>query len=220
MKEKILAFLTTRLVGVSKAYLEGVAENYSKTITEESQIETIINDGVIAVLKHSADYVQSESDRRATDATQTAVANYEKKHNLKDGKPAEGGGTPPNPPKPPEVDDKTPEWAKALIQSNEALTQKIEVLEKDKATQTKAEKQAAALKGSKVLPEHLQKKWANRIDPDGETAIEDQVKELEEEFTETHKSIIGESSGKGLPLGGKIEGEASEEDVEEIASKL
>jgi len=75
MKEKILAFLTTRLSGVSKAYLEGVADTYSKTITEESQIETILNDGVISGLKYAADFAQREGDRRATDATATAVSN-------------------------------------------------------------------------------------------------------------------------------------------------
>ncbi len=87
MKEKILAFLKTKLTGVPESYLEGVAETYSKTITGESQFETTFTDGVIVALKNSATEIQKEGDRRANDATKSAVTNYEKKHNLKDGKP-------------------------------------------------------------------------------------------------------------------------------------
>ena len=95
MKGKILAFLKTRLPGVQNTYLDGVASELSKTITEESQIETVITDGVISSIKYSSTFMQDEGDRRATEATINSVKNYEEKHNLKDGKPIDdpGGGS-------------------------------------------------------------------------------------------------------------------------------
>lgn len=85
MNEKILAYLKTRITGVSNTYLDGVAKQWGKTITEESQIETVLTDGVIDSIKYSASFMQAEGDRRATEATTTAVKTYEEKHNLKDG---------------------------------------------------------------------------------------------------------------------------------------
>lgn len=87
MKEKILAFLKTKLSGVPNAILEGAASQLATTITEESQIETVCNAGLIATLQFSSQYAQQEGDRRATSATQTAVQTYEQKFGLKDGKP-------------------------------------------------------------------------------------------------------------------------------------
>jgi hypothetical protein len=82
MKEKILAFLKTKLTGVQEAFLSGVADEFSKTIKEEKEIETVFTDGVISSIKFSAGAIQSEGDKRATDATKTAIENYRKKHNL------------------------------------------------------------------------------------------------------------------------------------------
>jgi hypothetical protein len=93
MKEKILAFLKTKLNGVPNAILEGVSGQLATTITEEAQIETVCNAGLIASLQFSSQYAQQEGDRRATTATQTAIRTYEETHKLKDGKPVES--TPP-----------------------------------------------------------------------------------------------------------------------------
>lgn len=219
MKEKILQFLKGKLSNVQGTYLDGVAEAYSKTITEESQIETTFTDGIIDLIKMSAAQIQSEGDRRATDATQTAVTNYEKKYNLKDGKPVDGGGTPPNPVEPKDDDKNTPEWAKALIKQNQELAQKVETLEKDKTKQSKEEQAQTALKGSK-LPDTLKTKWAGRINPDSETSIEEQVKELETEYDELHSGFVTSSVGKGLPKGGGNDGEASEDEAKSVAESL
>ena len=73
MKEKILAFLKTKLPGVPDNYLLGIAEHYSKTVTEEKQVETTFTDGVIDLLKLNANLIQSEGDKRVTEATKTAL---------------------------------------------------------------------------------------------------------------------------------------------------
>lgn len=88
MKEKILAFLKGRLQGTSESYLNGIAEYYAKTITDETQIEATLTDGVVDLLKLNAGLLQSEGDRRATDATKTAVRNAFEKLGLDEtGKP-------------------------------------------------------------------------------------------------------------------------------------
>jgi len=75
MKEKLLAFLKGKLQGTSESYLNGIAEHYAKTITDETQIEATLNDGVIDLLKLNAGILQTEGDRRATEAQKTAVRN-------------------------------------------------------------------------------------------------------------------------------------------------
>jgi len=75
MKEKIVAFLKGKLHGTSESYLNGIAEHYAKNMTDETQIETTFNDGVIDLLQLNAGILQREGDRRATEATNTAVRN-------------------------------------------------------------------------------------------------------------------------------------------------
>ena len=89
MKEKLLALLKTKFVGVDSAILDRIATNKAEAMTDEAQLPAIV-EGI-----GFQDVLQSYGDYRAGDATQTAVRNYEKKHNLKDGKsviPAPGGG--------------------------------------------------------------------------------------------------------------------------------
>ena len=88
MKEKVLAFLKTKLNGVAESYLSGVADYYSKTVTDESEIETALNDSVIGLLKVNAAILQQEGDRRATEAQKTALKNFMEKNGLdENGKP-------------------------------------------------------------------------------------------------------------------------------------
>lgn len=88
-ERKILTFLKTKLTGVQENYLSGVAEFYAKTITEEKEIETTLTDGVINLLKVNAAFLQSEGDKRANEAADTAIKNYRKKYGLdENGQPA------------------------------------------------------------------------------------------------------------------------------------
>ncbi len=77
-----------KLQGTSESYWRGVAQHYAKTITDETQIETTLDDGVIGLLKLNAGILQTEGDRRATEATKTAVKNAFEKLGLdENGKP-------------------------------------------------------------------------------------------------------------------------------------
>ncbi len=219
MKEKILAFLVINLVGVQKTQLDGIAEHYAKNITDESKIEETFNEGVLSALKMSAEVTTRESDRRATEATNTAITNYEAKHKLKDGKVIKvEGGTNPNSITDPTTED-VPVWAKQMIDSNKALSEKISVLEQEKVITGKQEQATTAINASK-LPDHLKTRWSGRVNVDSDKPVVEQVQELETEYNELHTSIIGAGSGKGLPLGSGGSVEVSDAEVQEVLDKL
>lgn len=136
MKEKLLTLLQTKFPGVDNAILDRIATKKSENVTDETQLTTI-TEGM-----SFQDVLTSYGDYRAGDATQTAVKNYEKRHNLKDGKPIEqpalGGvqvNTPPS--------SEEPEWFKAYKRQQEerenVVKAKYEALE---AQRIKAERES------------------------------------------------------------------------------
>lgn len=81
MKEKLLALLKTKFQGVDDAILDRIATKKAEGVTDEAQLPTIM-EGI-----GFQDVLTSYGDFRAGDASVKAVSNYEKKHNIKDGKP-------------------------------------------------------------------------------------------------------------------------------------
>jgi len=165
MKEKILSFLKTKLNGVQENYLSGIADHYAKTVTEESQIETTLTDGVIDLLKLNAAYFQTEGDRRATEAADTALKNYRKKHGLdENGKPINTGD--PKKKKDDTGDPDEPAWFKAYREAKDAeiaeLKNTFEQQKKEKALSALTDKvkthdklkgiPASFLKGRNLVP--------------------------------------------------------------------
>jgi hypothetical protein len=106
--------LKARFAGVSESILNRIAEKLAKTVTKEDDVAAAVD----AVTFQQV--IDSESDRRATEASQTAVTNYERRHSLKEGKPVTGGGQG-NENEPDKKEDgnnnDTPAWAKAIIES-------------------------------------------------------------------------------------------------------
>ena len=81
MYQQILDALKKKFTGVNDKILERMAKKMAKTTKTEDEVQTAV-DGVTF-----QQIIDSEGDRRANEATDTAVRNYETKHNLKDGKP-------------------------------------------------------------------------------------------------------------------------------------
>lgn len=109
MKTKLFEALKTKFEGVSEQTLNRIAEKAAKTVTEDDAVQPYV-DGVTF-----QNVIDSEADYRATKGSLTAIENYEKKFNIKDGKPNQ----------PPKKDDKTdddkkdedtPEWAKKILE--------------------------------------------------------------------------------------------------------
>ena len=81
--EQILAGLQQKFAGVDTAILTRIATKKAEGVTDETKVNSIV-EGI-----GFSDVLNSYGDFRAGDASKTAVSNYEKKHNLKDGKPIE-----------------------------------------------------------------------------------------------------------------------------------
>ena len=127
--EQILAGLQTKFTGVDTAILTRIATKKAEGITDETKVNSIV-EGI-----SFSDVLNSYGDFRAGDASKTAVSNYEKKHNLKDGKPIETTTTT----KTEENKDDVPAWAQALIDSNKNLSDKLTQFEAEKAQATRSQ---------------------------------------------------------------------------------
>lgn len=106
MKEQILQMLKTKFVGVSEITLNRMAEKAAKTITNEEQVQSYV-DGV-----GFQNLIDSEADYRATKATLTSIENYEKKHNIKDGRLVKDETVVVDEPT---KTEEVPAWAKGLL---------------------------------------------------------------------------------------------------------
>ena len=151
--EQILAGLKTKFQGVEDATLQRMASKKAEGVTDESKVNSIV-EGI-----SFQDVLTSYGDYRADGAQKTAVSNYEKKHNIKDGKPIEE----PKPQDPlptptPQVapTEQVPAWAQSLIDSNKTLSEKLAAMD----AKTKADErnqQIAAVAKSFGIPEYVYK---------------------------------------------------------------
>lgn len=151
--EQILAGLKTKFQGVEDATLQRIASKKAEGVTDESKVNSIV-EGI-----SFQDVLTSYGDYRADGAQKTAVANYEKKHNIKDGKPIEEPKPQdPQPTPTPQSNptEQVPTWAQSLIDSNKTLSEKLAAMD----AKTKADErnqQIAAVAKSFGIPEYVYK---------------------------------------------------------------
>lgn len=172
MKQQILDALKAKFEGVSDAILGRIADKLAKTATTAEEVETAVAGVTFQQV------LESYGDSRATEAQQSAVKNYESKHNLKDGKPIEKQ----EPPKqtPPTGGEDVPAWAKKLIESNKKAYEEINRLKAERTTETR---QAQLSKLTEKLPEPIRKAYG-RISVDNMT---------DEDFTALLNDVNGET---------------------------
>ena len=154
--EQILAGLKTKFPGVEDATLQRIASKKAEGVTDESKVNSIV-EGI-----GFQDVLNSYGDYRADGAQKTAISNYEKKHNIKDGKPIEEPKPQPTPtpaPQPtpqPKPAEEVPAWAQSLIESNKTLGERLAAMD----AKTKADarnQQIDALAKSFGIPEFAYK---------------------------------------------------------------
>ena len=124
--EQILAGLKTKFQGVEDATLQRMASKKAEGVTDESKVNSIV-EGI-----SFQDVLTSYGDYRADGAQKTAVSNYEKKHNIKDGKPIEEPKPQdPQPTPTPQSNptEQVPAWAQSLIDSNKTLSEKLAAMD-------------------------------------------------------------------------------------------
>ena len=123
--EKLLAALKTKFQGVEDAILQRIASKKAEGVTDESKVNSIV-EGI-----SFQDVLTSYGDYRADGAQKTAVSNYEKKHNIKDGKPIEEPKPqdPPTDPKPNGPQDLAAQIAAALGTALKPLTDRMDAMD-------------------------------------------------------------------------------------------
>lgn len=167
--EQILAGLQQKFAGVDTAILTRIATKKAEGVTDETKVNSIV-EGI-----SFSDVLNSYGDFRAGDASKTAVTNYEKKHGLKEGKPAETTTTITT--KTEEKKDDVPAWAQALIDSNKSLLTEVSTLKQEKAQATRQEQILAKAK-EYGIPETFAKRYAIPDDADLDTYFKDAKQEL------------------------------------------
>lgn len=181
MYEKILAQLAAKHPGVSKVVLGLIAKKLAEKVTEENQIEGAVNDfetNSLVTIKDYADLVQSESDKRVTEALKKKEPNPP---------------TPPAPPTPPKDDDQIPAWAKGLLDTVTGLQKEIA------GTKTKSNLDDLVAKAkAKGIPEKIAQKYQIGEGFDVEKALQD----LETEWSEIKQSVINTEVGDGKVAAG------------------
>lgn len=196
MKQQILTALKAKFVGVSDAILDRVATKIAQTVTTAEQVQTAV-DGVTF-----QQVLESYGDSRATQATQTAVHNYETKYGLKDGvKVTPPEQQPPVPPVTPPVTppaggaEAVPAWAQALIESNNSLKNELAQMKTDRTTETRKQQISTLIE---KLPENLRKAYS-RTPVDGLT--DEQFTALVGEITTEVGDIQSSIQQKGAVFG-------------------
>ncbi len=194
MFQEILNSLKAKFTGVSDAVLSRIAKNLAKTATTAEQVKTAV-DGVTL-----QQVIDGYADSRATEAAQTAVHGYETKYGLKDGAKVDNTGgapTPPNPTTPPTGGnaDQTPEWAKALLEQNKALSERIAKMEGASITSTRKQQISSIVA---KLPETLRKPY-ERISLD--TLSNEEFSTLVTDITTEVDGIASDINAKGAVFG-------------------
>ena len=168
--EQILAGLQQKFTGVDTVILTRIATKKAEGVTDETKVNSIV-EGI-----SFSDVLNSYGDFRAGQAQTSSIANYEKRHGLKDGKPIETTNTTTTI-KTEENKDDVPAWAQALIDSNKSLSDKLTQFEAEKAQATRSQQILAKAK-EYGIPENYAKRCAIKDDED----LDAYFKDLKQEF--------------------------------------
>ena len=192
MRDQILALLIAKFTGISEQVLSRIADKLAKTATTTEQATTVVEGTTLQTV------IDSYADSRSTEAIATGIADYEKKHNVKDGKVI--GGEPTIEPIITPDDNRTPPWAKALIDSTKALNERIDTIEGAKVTDSRKQRFDAVIAN---LPDNLKKSYQRTgID----TLTDEEFETLTTEVTAEVGVIEADIKAKGSifqrPLGG------------------
>ena len=216
MYKEILEQLKTKFPGVSEQILDRVAKKLAETVTKSEDVKTAV-DGVTF-----QKILESYGDSRATDATKTAVLNYERKHGLKDGQKVE---TATQQQQQVEIkpDETAPAWAQAIVNSVKTLSEKVESIQSERVASTRKQQMTEVL--SKI-PENLRKGY-ERIDLEklDDEAFKTLLADVTGEVGEIAKDTSAQGAAFGVPVS-PMQGvqrnnqEASDDQVAAVVSQF
>lgn len=190
MRQQILNALKTKFVGVSEKILGRIADKLAKTVTTQEQVQTAV-DGV-----QFQQVLESYGDSRATEATQTAIRNYETTHGLKDGKAVKAAdGDEGNNTNKGDEDEKVPTWAQTLLNDNKEMKATIQAMQNEKITVSRREQLSKIISS---LPPAVKKAY-ERTPVDSLT--DEEFETLKGEITIEAADIAKETTAKGAVFG-------------------
>lgn len=212
MKRTIIEALKTKYknLGFSEKAFDGVASYLEPSIKEEADIETAIS-GVEALLK--AFQGEADSIRTAKAAAEKRLADLEAKVKELGGSPAPGNGNPDTN----AGGDDIPAWAKALVESNKQLTERLNKQDADRTTNLRKQQLSDIIKS---LPEHLRKPYERTaVDSLKDEEFTKLIADVETEVsgiladTRTKGAVFGRPAQQG---GSRKEGELTKEQLDAI----
>lgn len=218
MYKELLEALTTKFEGVPASILGRIATKMAKTATTAEQVKTAVDALTWAQL------MESYADSRATEATRTAVENYEAKYGIKDGVKAPNpngdggnkpGGTGTKDPK--EDEGNMPAWAKTLLDSYKTLSESVKGM---KAESLESKRRGRIDEIVSKLPEYQRAPYKREnidglSDEDFEKRLETITKEVDAAVLENKQrgTVFGSPTNRG---GKPADGALTEQQVKKI----
>lgn len=183
-----------KAAGVNEKYAAKVQKLFK--IEKEEDIDTYValfKDNILPDLEDTSAVEKAKKD---------AIAEYEKNNGLKDGKPVKKTKKTAKSEEDDEDEGKDEDFeglpasvVKLLKAQQKQISELAASVSTVASTVTTSTKQvsAKALFADSKLPA----KWFNRIDVNSETSVEEQIKELQEEFAEIKQSVIDDEIAGG-----------------------
>lgn len=168
--EQILAGLQQKFSGVDTATLTRIATKKAEGVTDETKVNSIV-EGI-----SFQDVMQNYGDFRAGQAQTSSIANYEKKHGVKDGKPIENPK--PEPPKPDEKPDIAKLIADGIAAGIKPFSDKLAAFEAKEA-QAQRMAQISSVAKKYGIPDFMLK---DRTIPEN-TDLDTYMKDVKQEMT-------------------------------------
>lgn len=190
MRQQILDALKAKFTGVSEKILGRIADKLAKTVTTQEQVQTAV-DGV-----QFQQVLESYGDSRATEATQTAIRNYETTHGLKDGKvvkAADGDGDKGK--SNGDGEEKIPAWAQTLLDDNKEMKATIKSMQGEKITASRREQLSKIISN---LPPAVKKAYERTP---VEALSDEEFETLKGEITAEAADIAKETTAQGAVFG-------------------
>lgn len=177
------------------------------------------DEAIDAVLEAANDIVSFEEIARDDDRMRT----LEKNQKTDTPTPAPTPSPAPAPAPTPEPGKDTPAWVQALLDSTNKLMQEVETMKTGKITENKRQTVSELIEKSEILknlkPE-VKKRWIDRVNLESDVPFEDQVKELETEYSDLVQTTADNSSYSGPAGNGSSDVKPDEAAINEIVDSF
>lgn len=196
MKRKVFAKLKTKAasLGFNKTELMGVAATIADNLDSDDASDEDIDARIDAALPYLK--VAQQNANRVIEASRATSTETDEEDEDESSAGSKKSKT---------TSKEAPEWARAIIASNEKLMQEVGALKGEKVTNSRKSKLESLLKDSGSFGSRIVKNFT-RMKFETEEEFEDFFADVEEDLEEYHKEKGEEAVGSVKPAGGKPRG--------------